>query len=99
MAQKKKTEEKGPHPYDFSEKRQTRPEKAAENMKPIRPDLMAEGMTKAHGLEKAKRIVEPMTVSSYKDNNGNPVAVNESAPYWKAVLQHLNRGAKNAVAS
>lgn len=96
---KKSTEEKGPNPYDFSLKRQTRLDKAATNTKPARPELMAAGMLKAHGLEKAKRIVEPLTVSSFKDKDGNPVAVNESSSYWKHVLQYLNKGKKNAIAS
>lgn len=97
MAQKKKTEENQPHPYDFSLKRQTKLDKST--AKPIRPDLMAAGMLKAHGLEKAVRIVEPLTISSFKDGQGNPVAVNTSSNYWKTVLQYLNKGKKNAVAS
>lgn len=95
----KKTEDSNaPHPYDFSLKRQTKLDREAANLKPIRPDLMAAGMLKAHGLEKAKRIVEPLTTKSFKDGQGNPVAVNGSANYWTTVLQHLNRGVKNAVA-
>ena len=56
-------------------------------------------MLKAHGLEKAKRIVEPLTAKSFKDGQGNPVVANESANYWTAVLQYLTKGVKNAVAS
>ena len=91
------TEEKGPHPYDFSLKRDTKLTKST--AKPLKPQVMAEGMLKAHGLEKAKRIVEPLTVSSFKDGQGNPVTANESSNYWKSVLQLLNKGTKNAVAS
>lgn len=100
MAKKKKSEDSNaPHPYDFSLKRQTKLEKQAANMKPIRADLMAAGMIKAHGLEKAKRIVEPLTTKSFKDGQGNPVSVNESSNYWTTVLQYLNKGVKSAVAS
>ena len=100
MAKKKKSEDSNaPHPYDFSLKRQTKLDKQAANTKPIRPDLMAAGMLKAHCLEKAKRIVEPLTAKSFKDGQGNPVATNESANYWTTVLQYLNKGVKNAVAS
>ena len=53
---KKSTEEKGPNPYDFSLKRQTRLDKAATNTKPARPELMAAGMLKAHGLEKLSEL-------------------------------------------
>jgi len=91
------TEDKGPHPYDFTLKKQTKHDRS--DAKPLKPDLMAAAMTKSHGLEKAKRIVEPLTVSSFKDNTGTPVAVNESSSYWKAVFQALNRGSKNAIAS
>lgn len=86
-----------PHPYDFSLKRDTKLTKST--AKPIRPDLMASGMIKAHGLEKAKQIVEPLTVKSFKDGQGNPVAVNEGSNYWLTVLQYLNKGLKNAAAS
>lgn len=98
-AKKKKTEENTVHAYDFSLKRQTKLDKQAANMKPIRPDLMAAGMIKAHGLEKAKNIVEPLTTKSFKDGQGNPVAANGSSNYWTTVLQYLNRGVKNASAS
>ena len=93
----KKNEENTVHPYDFSLKRDTKLTKS--DAKPIRPDLMASGLIKAHGLEKSKQIVSPLTVESFKDGQGNPVAPNESSNYWKTVLQHLGRGTKNAVAS
>lgn len=97
MAKKKKEEANQPHPYDFSLKRDTKLTKST--AKAIRPDLMASGLIRHHGLEKAKRIVEPLTVKSFKDGQGNPVTVNESSNYWTHVLQYLNKGLKNAIAS
>ena len=91
------TDEKGPHPYDFSLKRDTKLTKS--DVRPLKATEMATGLVKKHGLEKAKLIVEPLTVTSFKDGNGNPVAPNESASYWTSVLQLLNKGTKNAVAS
>lgn len=93
---KKSTEEKGPHPYDFTLKKDTKHTRS--DAKPLKPAEMATGLVKAHGIEKAKRIVEPMTISSFKDKAGNPVAVNESSTYWKSVFQILNKGVKNAAA-
>jgi len=97
MKSKKDTEQKGPHPYDFSLKKDTKHTRS--DAKALKPSKMADGLLRSHGLEKAKRIVEPLTVSSFKDNTGTPVAPNESAAYWKNVLQLLTKGNKNASAS
>lgn len=95
---KKGSEESNqPHPYDFSLKKDTKHTKS--EAKPLRADVMAAGMLKAHGLEKAKQIVTPLTAESFKDGQGVPVAPNESSTYWKTVLQYLNKGTKNALAS
>lgn len=96
-SKKSSQESNQPHPYDFSFKKDTKHTKST--AKAIRPDLMASGMIKAHGVEKAKRVVEPLTVKSFKDGQGNPVAVNETSNYWITVLQYLNKGLKNAAAS
>lgn len=93
---KKVKEEKGPHPYDFGLKRQTRLDKEAANAKPIPANKMAAGMLKTHGLEGAKRIVTPLTTKSFKDKDGNPVVANPSSNYWTAVLQLLNKAVKSA---
>lgn len=94
---KKGENEKGPNPYDFSLKKSTKSETST--AKAIPAAEMATAMTRSHGLDKAKRIVEPMTISSFKDKDGNPVTTNEAAPYWKLVFSLLNKGTKNAKAS
>lgn len=93
MKKGKKSEEKT-HPYDFTLKRSTKPQQSVE--KPIRPDIMASGMIRAHGFEKAKNLVEPMTVTSFKDAQGNPITVNTSANYWKTVAIYISKAGSNA---
>jgi hypothetical protein len=94
---KKSTEDKGPHPYDFSLKKDTKHTKSA--AKPLTVEAMAQGLVRRHSLEKAKLIVEPLTIAAFKDDKGNVVAINEASNYWKSVFQLLNKGAKNATAS
>lgn len=87
MKKEKKADSVKPHPFDFSLKRSTKIEKSIP--KPLCPGFMATALIKNHGLAKAKLMAERLSVSSFKDGQGNPVAVNQSASYWISVSRHL----------
>lgn len=91
---KKSTEEKGPHLYDFSLKKETKHTRG--DVRPLKIEDMAAKLIRTHGLDKAKQIVEPLTISSFKDSQGNIVTVNESSNYWTLVFNILRKGVKNA---
>lgn len=93
---KGQNDEKGPHPYDFSLKRDTRPMLKALAVKPIPAEEMAKGMARTHGPEKAKNIVEPLTVASFKDDKGVPTTPNYMASYWNKVFTILKSTKKTA---
>jgi hypothetical protein len=57
---------------------------------------MAQGMLKKHGYEGARRIIEPLTVASFKDKDGNPVLPNPHSNYWLNTLMSLKKAFKNA---